>query len=216
MSSRNPNHRKFIYLEQISKRADRLFDSIEDYDRPNCKDLFNAITQAEYANNAIHAMKKKAKTSTSPARFVTLPDKREYLLDRCTLPKQGDRPYESVFGDSGKLIKLRRPDEKQAYEFVEQAVSADWRALPCEETVKKVLNANAALGRIFGTSGAVPENAHELKNISPRMMKRCLRGTGELPMRALTKEEEFNQDGTVQRGRMLFLEGVNKRKRRRR
>jgi hypothetical protein len=214
MSSRNPNHRKFIYLEQITKRSNQLFDSIEDYDRIDCKDLFNAITQAEYANNAIHAMKKKAKTSTSPARFVTLPDKREYLFDRCTLPKQGNRPHEAMFEGLGKLIKLRRPDEKQAYEFVEDAVSADWRALPCEETVKKVLNANAALGRIFGIDGMAPDNARELKNISPRMMKRCLRSIGELPQRNVSKDEEFNRDATVQRGKMLMLDGTKKRKRR--
>jgi hypothetical protein len=214
MSSRNPNHRKFIYLEQISKRADQLFDSIEDYDRINCKDLFNAISKAEYANNAVHAMKKKAKTSTSPAKFITLPDKREYLFDRCTLPKQGNRPNEAMFEGVDKLIKLRRPDEKQAYEFVESAVSADWRAHPCEETVKKVLNANAALGRIFGISGTPPDNAHELKSITPRVMKRCLRSIGELPQRNVSKEEEFNRDATVQRGRMLMLDGVKKRKRR--
>src|SRR5689334_17732314 len=103
MSSRSPNHRKYIYLEQIEKRAEQLFDSIEDYDRINCKDLFNAISQAEYANNARHAMKKKAKTSTSRAKFVTLPDKREYLFDRCVLPKQGNRPYEAYLEGVDKL-----------------------------------------------------------------------------------------------------------------
>lgn len=214
MSSRNPNHRKHIYLDQTEKRAEALFDSIEDYDRPNCKNLFNAITQNEYVQNAVHGMRRKAQRGLPPKKkLLRNSDKRELLFDRCVLPKQGNPPEEGFFGNSDKLIRLRWPDEKQAFDFVEEAVSGEWRRLPCEEIANKILDSNAALGRLFGVDGAIPENAYELKNAVPRFNKRCLREIGHIPSR-VSQEEEFRQDATVQRGRMLELEGVKKRKRR--